>query len=61
MVVDNSINNAKKESKPRFITVKQLCDYIGNDVIKPYSIYELIKKTCHYFGVQDPHSHRMGG
>ena len=44
MVVDNSTNNAKNESKPRFITVKQLCDYIGNDVIKPYSIYELIKK-----------------
>ena len=44
MVVDNGINNAQKESKPRFITVKQLCDYIGNDVIKPYSIYELIKK-----------------
>lgn len=44
MVVDNSSNNEKNKPKPKFITVKQLCDYIGNDVIKPYSIYELIKK-----------------
>ncbi|MGM9561315.1 MAG: excisionase family DNA-binding protein [Phascolarctobacterium sp.] len=44
MVVDSSSKNVDKNTKPRFITVKQLCDYIGNDVIKPYSIYELIKK-----------------
>ncbi|MGM9569179.1 MAG: excisionase family DNA-binding protein [Phascolarctobacterium sp.] len=44
MVGDNSIINTDKSAKPRFITVKQLCDYIGNDAIKPYSIYELIKK-----------------
>ena len=42
MVVDNGIKNTKIESKPRFITVKQLCDYIGNDVIKLYFIYKRI-------------------
>lgn len=31
-------------SKPRFLTVKQLCEYLGDNVVTPYTIYDLIKK-----------------
>lgn len=42
------MNEKKKPSKvngkPRFLTVKQLCEYLGDNVVTPYTIYDLIKK-----------------
>lgn len=36
--------NIMKTAKPRFLTVKQLCEYLGDNVVTPYTIYDLIKK-----------------
>lgn len=33
-----------KKPKPRFLTVKQFCEYLGDNVVTPYTIYDLIKK-----------------
>ena len=33
-----------KNPKPRFLTVKQFCEYLGDNVVTPYTIYDLIKK-----------------
>lgn len=35
---------SKVNAKPRFLTVKQLCEYLGDNVVTPYTIYDLIKK-----------------
>lgn len=33
-----------KKPKPQFLTVKQFCEYLGDNVVTPYTIYDLIKK-----------------
>ena len=33
-----------KKPKPLFLTVKQFCEYLGDNVVTPYTIYDLIKK-----------------
>ena len=33
-----------KKPKPRFLTVKQFCEYLGDNVVTPYTIYDLINK-----------------
>ena len=33
-----------RKTKPRFLTVKQFCEYLGDNVVTPYTIYDLIKK-----------------